>query len=180
MNVFLLGFMGSGKTTVGKLLAKSLDLSFVDMDDDIEKHEQNTIATIFEEKGEPYFRQLETQWLKNFEEKNFLISVGGGTPCYDQNLKLMKAKGVTVYLSMTPEMLTQRLFQAKNTRPVIEPYKADKQKLLTFVQQKLSERALYYEQADIIFEAGNFNASKKNLLTSMVKKLMADKNSLLQ
>jgi len=180
MNVFLLGFMGSGKTTIGKLLAKELDLKFIDMDAHLESLEKAPIANVFKQKGEAYFRLLEHQWLEDFDGDNHLISAGGGTPCFENNLDLMQAKDITVYLTLPIKMITQRLFQMKNTRPIIEPYKHDKNQLLAFLTEKLDEREPFYVQADLIFEVSNFNSAKKKLLAVMITKALEKKKKLLQ
>jgi shikimate kinase len=180
MNVFLIGFMGSGKTSIGKLLAKELQFSFTDMDADIEAEEQLTVAEIFKQKGENYFRAKESEWLENIATEKTIISVGGGTPCFNNNLNLMHLKGVLVYLSLPVEMMAQRVMQSKTIRPIIEPYKQDKKKLVEFMRDLLNKREPYYKQADIIFEASNMSANKKQLLADMITKILMKKVYLLQ
>ncbi len=175
MNVFLLGLMGSGKTTIGKHLAKELGLSFIDLDTCLESQEKKTISEIFSEKGEAYFRSIEHQWLNDFDKDNCLISTGGGTPCFGNNLDLIKEKGISVYLVLSIEMIAHRLYQSKNTRPIIEPYKHDKSKLRSFLNDLLNERKSFYAQADVVFEVGNFNSIKKELLAKMVSSVALKK-----
>ena len=104
--------MGCGKTTTGKKLAKKLGYSFLDLDKEIEKQQKNTIAQIFESKGEDYFRKLEHQFLTDFNlNKNTVVSCGGGTPCFYNNMEMMNKIGYTVYIQMTTEALFSRLKQ---------------------------------------------------------------------
>jgi shikimate kinase len=180
MNVFLIGFMGSGKTSIGKLLAKQLHFKFIDMDADIERREKLTVSEIFKQKGEDYFRELESNWLENMHTENTLISVGGGTPCFNGNLRLMHQNGVVVYLTLPVEMMAQRVMKAKIIRPIVEPYIHDKGQLISFMHNLLRKREPFYRQADIIFEASNMSASKKQLLADMTTKSMMKKALLLQ
>ena len=179
MNVFLIGFMGSGKTSIGKLLAKSLKMPFIDMDNEIALYEKQPISEIFSSKGEEYFRNLETKWLTEYSGNGYLISVGGGTPCFNNNLELMKQKGLIVYLTLPIEMMAQRVSNAKTVRPIIQPYLNDYSVLLEFMNHLLNEREPFYKQADLIFEASNMSANKKKLLTDMVSKMLDKKIRLL-
>lgn len=158
--IFLIGFMGSGKSTVGKKLANKLNLNFVDMDRDIESKTNTSIAIIFKEKGESYFRNLEREWLNNDIPNNSVISTGGGTPCFHENLQKMKEKGVVIFLKVKAEILAQRLFNAQSNRPLLAGYQQNKDTLKLFIDQKLNEREHYYHEADIIFDASDFNANK--------------------
>jgi len=180
MNVFLIGFMGSGKTSNGKMLARHLGLNFVDLDTVIEMEQQSKIAEIFRVKGEDYFRDLEHIWLQNFSDSNALISVGGGTPCFNNNINLMHEKGVLVYLKLSVEMLADRLLNSNADRPIIAPYKHDKEALLKFMSDLLLQRERFYNKADLIFEASNLTATKKNLLIEMINKCIQKKEALLQ
>jgi shikimate kinase len=175
MNVFLMGFMGSGKTSIGKALAKEMDMPFIDLDAQIEKTENMSISEIFKQKGEPHFRRLEREWLLNLDKDYHIISVGGGTPCFDNNLELMQSNGMTVYLLMQIEMIAERLANAKNTRPIIEPYKNDRDSLVNFINELLLIREPFYKKADLIFESSNMSSVKKKLLVSMVKKCLLQK-----
>ena len=170
MNIFLIGFMGSGKSTVGKKLAARLGYSFLDMDVEIEKEEGKPIATIFSEKGETYFRNLEFEWLRNFSKENNIVATGGGAPCVNSNLEKMKAKGITVYLKSSPENLAQRLFNARGSRPLIDHLKNDLAALTAFVESKLAERLPYYSQCDVIIDAINFDSVKLDELIALVNK----------
>ena len=171
MNVFIIGFMGSGKTSIGKTLAKNLKLSFIDMDQSIEEKANEKISSIFDNNGEDFFRKLETKWLKNYSDNNYVISVGGGTPCFNENLELMHQKGIVVYLTIPISMIAQRLINSKTIRPIIEPFRHDQVALLKFIGGLLAEREPFYKQADLIFEASNMSANKYKLLTEMIEKV---------
>ena len=108
--IFLIGFMGSGKSTAGRKLASQLNWSFIDLDEKIQKMEGMKIPDIFSIKGEPYFRKLETQALQELKlETNTVISTGGGTPCFGDNMDFMLDFGLTIYIRMTPVSLKNRL-----------------------------------------------------------------------
>jgi len=170
MNVFIIGFMGSGKSTLGKKIAARLKFDFLDLDSEIERLEKKTIAQLFSEKGEIYFRETETNWLKNFNNQSTVIATGGGTPCTGNNFELMKEKGVTVYLESSAENLTNRLYQSKNVRPLIDSIKDDKNQLLNFVRAKLNEREKFYGKCDITFDSIDVDAGKLDKLVSQILK----------
>jgi len=154
MQIFLVGFMGSGKTHWGRLWSADNPFSFVDLDHTIEKEEGKTIAKIFEEKGEDYFRQLETTTLRSFgENENIIIACGGGTPCFNNNMQWMNEHGVTVYLRATPKQLANRLAKEQEQRPLL--HSVDKHELENFIEQKLNEREAFYSEAQIIFDEEN-------------------------
>ena len=154
MQIFLIGFMGSGKSHCGKLWAANSDFSFIDLDAVIEKNEDTTIAKIFEEKGETYFRELEATTLRSLSnQQNTIIACGGGTPCFHNNMQWMNANGTTVYLKGTPQLLAQRVLNEKQQRPILSNIKDEE--LEDFIEKKLSERELFYNQAKVILDAGN-------------------------
>ncbi len=156
MIVFLIGFMGSGKTTVGKKLAKKLGYTFIDLDKEIEKQQKNTIAKIFESKGEDYFRKLEHQFLTDFNlKKNTVVSCGGGTPCFYNNMEMMNNIGYTVYIQMTTEALFSRLKQAKTTRPLL--LNMNDETLMHYINDKLNERESVYRLSNISVNGINLN-----------------------
>ncbi len=150
MKLFLVGFMGSGKTHWGKLLAKKLQLPFFDMDRVITEKEQKTIADIFSDKGEEHFRYMEREVLEKIVEENehFVLSCGGGTPCFFNNIQFMKQKGKVVWLNTKIDTLVKRLLIDKNKRPLLKNI-AD-QELKSYILKKILGRKLYYEQADIV------------------------------
>jgi shikimate kinase len=154
MQIFLIGFMGSGKSYCGKLWAANSDFSFIDLDAVIEKNEDTTIAKIFEEKGETYFRELESTTLHSLHnQQNTIIACGGGTPCFHNNMQWMNANGTTVYLKGTPQLLAQRVLNEKQQRPILSNIKDEE--LEDFIEKKLTERELFYNQAKVILDAGN-------------------------
>ena len=147
--IFLLGYMGSGKSTLGKLLANSLKLAFIDLDTCIEQRRQKTIPQIFEEKGEAEFRKIEqAALLKTASIENAIISTGGGTPCFFDNMNFMNERGLTIYLQSSPETLLENLREFKANRPLIRD-KSD-EGLLAFIKENLEKRDFYYTQAKLI------------------------------
>ena len=149
MKLFLIGFMGSGKTHWGQLLAAKMDLPFFDLDAVIEQKEKATIAEIFAEKGEESFRYAEKEALEKLvgANKNFIISCGGGTPCFFNNIGFMKQKGLVIWLNTQIDTLVGRLLKQKNSRPLLKNI-ADKE-LKQYIISRILRRRLYYEQADI-------------------------------
>ncbi len=144
--------MGSGKSTVAKLLSEDLSIGLTDLDDFIERSEKSTITDIFKNKGEIYFRKQEHKYLQqllNFD-KNMILSVGGGTPCYSGNIDLINKLATSVYLRSSVQNLFNRLIKEKSERPLIA-HIADKD-LKEFIAKHLFERKSYYEKADLIVD----------------------------
>ena len=150
MKIFLIGFMGSGKTHWGHLLADKLQLPFFDLDEVITEQEKKSISDIFFEKGEEYFRYKEKEVLETLvnEKESFIISAGGGTPCFFNNIEFMKKSGKVIWLNTSVDILQQRLLKERMTRPVIR--NVGEAELRSFIIRKLGERKLYYEQADLM------------------------------
>ncbi len=152
MTIILCGYMGSGKSLIGKKIARETGVLFQDLDEEIEKKQHRSIAQIFSEKGEIYFRKVEMQTLasciQNTEPK--VLSLGGGTPCYGQNLKMIKEHPDTflVYLKMSVDALTERLFLERAKRPLLRDMK-DKATLNDYIRKHLFERQFYYMQSDL-------------------------------
>ena len=143
---FLIGFMGSGKSYWGDIWSKQSGLPFFDLDTVIEEQHNKTIAQIFEQDGEPFFRNAETAALYTFAaKKNCIVACGGGTPCFNNNMQWMNEHGTTVYLKATPEEILKRVINEQDKRPVIK--NVPQQELLLFIEKKLNERASFYEQA---------------------------------
>jgi shikimate kinase len=168
LKIFLLGYMGSGKTTVGRKLAGHMGYSFLDMDTEIEKQQGMTINQVFEKQGEAFFRSLEHELLlKIFNMDNLVISTGGGVPCFGNNLELINKNGVSVYLRLTPEILTSRLRFSRKTRPLINELPEDE--LLNFVHQQLEQRESWYLGATLTCNALNMNIEElaENISTVM-------------
>jgi len=162
--------MGSGKSTIGKKLANRLGYIFLDMDREIETEQQKSIAQIFKEQGENYFRTLESDWLKKFNQTKTVISTGGGTPCFHNNMQLMKTKGKTVFLEVSPEVLSNRLFNAKQARPLLESYVHSQENLKNYITQKLTERLPVYELSDFQLNVADFNSQKLDELVNAIQK----------
>ncbi len=154
-NIVLLGYMGSGKSAVGRVLAEKSNLDFIDLDDYIEQKEQKKISAIFSEKGEIYFRKLETKYLKELinDKSNFILSLGGGTPCFGDNMKLVNSSESTfsIYLQTSIKELTTRLYSERAKRPLIAHTKT-KDELSEFIAKHLFERSAYYSNAKYILK----------------------------
>lgn len=152
--VYITGFMGCGKTTAGKKLASVLNFSFIDLDQQIEDLEQRPIEEIFKSSGEDYFRKVESDTLQSLDIKaDTVISTGGGTPCYRNNLIFMKETGVLVYLKMTPLQLKGRLGEMTGRRPLLKDLKNSE--LEEYIARKLKERERFYNQATLIVDGMN-------------------------
>lgn len=160
-NFFLTGFMGSGKSHWGKIWANKNRLSYFDLDNEIEKAFDLTISQIFEKLGEEKFREMEKLYLRKFEKKNsFLLSCGGGTPCFFDNLDWMKSKGKVIYLKATPVRLLQRVMDEIDQRPILKG--TNQSELLFFIEQKLKERSAFYEKADLSFDVEKLDENSLN------------------
>ena len=154
MHIFLIGFMGSGKSHWGKIWADKYGLSFFDLDEEIEEKAGSTISEIFKSEGEEYFRELESSTLHSFKDKsNYVLACGGGTPCFNDNIEWMNQQGTTIYLNTSTDTLFNRLKEEKDKRPLIKVL-PDAQ-LYTFIQNKIKEREPYYSKAKIILDEKN-------------------------
>lgn len=154
MRIVLLGFMGSGKSTVGKLLAQSLSLEFIDLDAFIEQQAGKKIKEIFEQDGETAFREKEKQALRLLLKKNnVVIAAGGGTPCFSDNMKRISSSAISVYLETDAEKLYGRLSDPENRkqRPLL---KNAGKKLLDFIRKSLGEREKFYLHARMVVRTG--------------------------
>ncbi|MFL1896912.1 shikimate kinase [Aquimarina sp. 2-A2] len=151
MNIVLIGYMGSGKSLIGKKLSQRTERPLLDLDVYIEENEKKSISSIFSEKGEIYFRKKETFYLNQLlkTSKNAIISLGGGTPCFGENMKYIQEDPTSksFYLQTSLEVLTNRLFKAREKRPVIAHIE-DRTLLHDFIRKHLFERSFYYNQAD--------------------------------
>jgi len=149
--------MGSGKSYWGKLWAAQSGLQFFDLDTVIEAAAHKTIAQLFEEKGEAWFRQKETGTLKTLAAKsNCIIACGGGTPCFNDNMDWMNDNGTTVYLKASPGEIFERVITEQEKRPLIKDLSS--KDLLHFITQKLQERERYYSRAKIILPVHTLTA----------------------
>jgi len=176
--IFLMGYMGAGKTTVGKKLAERLNLSFTDLDWFIEHRHHKTINQIFADSGEAGFREIEKEALHEVAEfENALISVGGGTPCFFDNIGFMGEKGISIYLKVSPAVLSARLCQARHTRPLLKDKTDDE--ILTFITEALAKREPSYEKATIVFDASELNTREDidRIVTLLAEKIEALANN---
>ncbi|MEI2271388.1 shikimate kinase [Sphingobacterium sp. ML3W] len=152
--IFLIGYMGSGKTTLGKKLANKLDLPFIDTDEEIVKQIGMSITEYFGEHGEAAFRELEREQIRKFADNYAVISTGGGAPCFFDNMDWIKANGYAVYLQMSPKALFDRLSQSKlHKRPIL--IGKSPEELRVFIEEKLTEREPYYNQAHLTIDQLN-------------------------
>jgi shikimate kinase len=152
MKIFLIGFMGSGKTHWGQLLSHKLSIPFFDMDEQVVSHEGKSIVEIFAEKGEEHFRLLEKDVLHIITEShdNFVMACGGGLPCYFNNIDYMNQSGTTVWINTPVDTIFQRLIREKENRPLIKGL-TDEQ-LKSYISKKFADRRIYYEQADVMMD----------------------------
>jgi shikimate kinase len=146
MLIYLIGFMGCGKTTVGKKLAAHLDYNFIDLDKLIESNEGQSVPEIFSKKGESAFRELERLALHTtFNLTDTIVATGGGAPCFFDNIQQMNQHGATVYIEMDPKALANRVKFSKTPRPLLKG-KTDEE-LVDHITQMLAKRAPFYNQA---------------------------------
>ena len=144
--VILIGYMGSGKTTVGKALSKETGMMFYDLDWYIESRMHKSVSQIFAEKGEEGFRKIEYNMLHEVAEfEDVIISCGGGTPCFFDNMDYLNQQGEVVYLKASPETLYKHLLMAKIERPLLKDKSADE--LIAYITEHLKQRELFYEKA---------------------------------
>lgn len=149
--IFIVGFMGSGKTTIGRKLAAATGRQFVDLDHEIVAHIGMSIPEYFARFGEDNFRDLERTFLKRQQGVDAIISTGGGTPCFYDNMQWITENGIALYFQHTPKSLWSRLNKSDvNKRPVLKGLNGDE--LLEFIEGKLKERSPYYEQSQLIID----------------------------
>lgn len=152
MKIILIGYMGSGKSEVGRQLAAFLNYKFIDLDQAIAKETGSSISKLFLTKGELYFRKIERKMVEKIlsDNSDLILATGGGTPCYGDMVQFLKslAATTTVYLKTSNEELTQRLFSEKNKRPLIAHLNTELL-LNDFIKKHLFERSYYYNQSDL-------------------------------
>ena len=170
MRVFLIGYMGVGKTTIGKKLASRLSLKFIDLDHFIAEKEHLKVAHIIERKGEQYFRILEKKYLEEVcELENILVSTGGGTPCFFQNMDTINANGRSIFLKLDEKSLINRLVNSRDSRPLLAGKNAEE--LAVFIQKHLNERLPFYERAHLEFDMMHLNSKRLDDLENEIKRL---------
>lgn len=157
IRIFLTGYMGAGKTTLGKAFAREMHLSFIDLDWYVEQRFHESVRDLFVGRGEEAFRLLERNMLHEAGEfEDVVISTGGGTPCFFDNMDYMNARGQTVFLDVHPDILFRRLRVATRQRPVLQG-KTDEE-LRAFILEALEKRSPYYLQAQHRFDAGRLES----------------------
>lgn len=152
MRIFLIGFMGSGKTHWGRLISQKLGIPFFDLDEQVTSHAGKSIPEIFNTEGEEHFRLLEKEVLYIISESHdsFVMACGGGTPCFFNNIEYMNQSGTTVWINAPADALFERLVKERPGRPLIREL-SDEQ-LKSFISRKFADRKIYYEQADIMID----------------------------
>ena len=149
MRIYLIGFMGGGKSYISKELSRVLDYPVVDLDETIERRAGMSIVQLFKQYGEAHFRRLEQEALHSTaEESPLIIATGGGTPCFFDNIEWMNKNGITVYLNTDESLLFKRLSPQKHHRPLLKNLSSSE--LKAYIHNKLEERSIYYQQAKLI------------------------------
>ena len=159
MNVFLIGMMGSGKSTLGRALARITGKVCVDLDEYLTEREGITIPEIFSKHGEAYFREKESYYLRELSNQGSnIIATGGGTPCFNDNMEFMNKNGITIFLDVPADELFKRLSSQKKGRPLLEE-KSDEE-LAAFIASVLEKRRFYYEQAKFKLKGNNVSVNE--------------------
>lgn len=167
--------MGSGKTTLGRVLAKAMNFSFIDLDWYIEGRFHKTVGELFSERGESGFREIESRLLKEVGQINdTVIAAGGGTPCFNDNIDYMLRNGLVVYLKTSVPVLFDRLKQASSQRPLLR--NKNDEELLSFLSETLEKRSPYYTKAHLVFDSDKLNSVKDiDLAANNLKALIQPK-----
>ncbi len=170
MIIYLVGFMGCGKSTIGKELAAILNLKFIDSDEYLENKINKSISEIFSSKGEKYFRMKEKEILFEISKmNNVVISLGGGTPCFNNNMKIINNTGTSIYLEVDALNIINRLKNDSNQRPLIQNIQGND--LDQFIRNKLDERKVFYNLAQHRIDANlSISDVTKNLYNIITKK----------
>ena len=170
--IILVGYMGSGKTTVGKALSKQTGMMFYDLDWYIESRMHTTVSKLFEERGEEAFRKIEYNMLHEVAEfEDVIISCGGGTPCFFDNMEYLNQQGDVVYLKATPDVLYKHLLMGKVERPLLKGKSPEE--LIAYITEHLKERAPYYEKARHTLDVSVLDSYDKiNTSVEQIQKLL--------
>jgi len=160
--IFIIGFMGVGKSTIGKKLALQMNVNFIDVDNEIELSEKTTIKEIFKKRGEEYFRKIESTILKRIEP-NSIVACGGGLPCYNDNIKYINKNGVSIYLYADANNIFKRIKKDITNRPLINDMK--KKDLKSYIKSKVRERSEIYKKAN--FTINTNTKSETEILTQI-------------
>lgn len=171
MKLFLVGFMGSGKTFLGQVLAERLGFGFLDLDARIEEAEGMSVAAIFEQHGEAGFREREAQCLRSLEaQQKTVVATGGGAPCFFENMDWMNQHGVTIYLHAQPAVLAARLLLEREKRPLVSS--VDPAGLQAFIEKKLIERSPFYEKACLQFDVPETGLEGMDALVKYLQRVL--------
>jgi len=177
--VYLCGFMASGKSTLGEIVANVIGWNFFDLDKEIEKNQQKSITEIFDESGEKYFRNIETEMLHLLSDRYYsVISLGGGTVTSEDNLNFCLENGLLVYIKVTPEKIYNRL-KHRLDRPLVKSFVVEgkEKRLKNKIEQMLAEREKFYLRSHVIFEPKNLSFGKSiDVLVSKIKGLIDERN----
>ena len=170
--IILIGYMGAGKTTIGRALAKELEVPFYDLDWYIESRRHKTVAQLFAEQGEEAFRRIEHNMLHEVAEfEDVIISCGGGTPCFFDNIDYMNRQGQVVYLKVEPETLYKHLKMSKNDRPLLRG--KSEEELIAFIREQLEKREPFYTKARYTLDVTLMDDSKKiNISVAQLRSLL--------
>lgn len=167
--IFLIGFMGAGKSSVGKLLSVLLGLDFIDSDSSIEKNEGMSIDSIVKNHSWDYFREREAEWLANVDPNKMIVcATGGGLPCFQDNMEKLLQMGTVIYLECSNEVLFERITTQKTHRPLLSALSGDE--LMNFITTTITDRASYYKRANIIINGnGSVEGIGKQLMLWLSK-----------
>ena len=170
--IILVGYMGAGKTTIGKALSQELGIVFYDLDWYIENRMRKTVTQIFAEKGEEGFRKIEHNMLHEIAEfEDVIVSCGGGTPCFFDNIDYMNQQGPVIYLKADPEVLYNHLVMSKNDRPLLRGKSPEE--LITFIREQLEKREPFYSKAKYTLDVSLLdNYEKIQISVNNIRKLL--------
>lgn len=170
--IIIIGYMGAGKTTVGKALAKSLGIDFYDLDWFIESRLRKTVPQIFAEKGEDGFREIERRLLHEVAEfEDVVLSCGGGTPCFFDNMKYLNQQGQTIFLDASPEVLFKHLKMGKTVRPLLKDKTPEE--TISFIRTQLEERRQFYSQSQYTLDVNLLDSYEKiNISVSRIRAIL--------
>jgi shikimate kinase len=165
MRIYLIGFMGCGKSTLGRKMAELMNLNFIDLDKYIEERNFKTIPLIFAEEGEQGFRGKEKYALEEVSQfENVIIGTGGGTPCFFDNMELMNRTGITIYICPAAEPLANRISHSRTERPLVAG--KSREELIFFIEQTLEKRNPFYHRSKIILSGEN-NLSARSVIEAI-------------